>query len=434
MRSSIRSALGLAAVAVVVAPTAACGSGDDAASSPRPTAATGEVVFWSSLSNMDLVAQAFNDSQDDIDVVHETVPSGADGYAKLSTAIGAGNAPDVATIEYFALPEFVTSDRLTPLDDYVAEETLNQFNEVSTSLVQLGGNTWALPYDAPPMMVWYRQDLLDAAGVDVPTTWEEFEKAGQAVHDATGSYLASFNANESSWFAGLAWQNGSQWFDAGEDSWTVGIDDDASQEVAALWQRMLDAGTVKAVPSFTDEWTADMVEGRAAGVIGASWSANSIYSRVKDAGQEGKWIAAELPSWGGDIAPLYGGSTYAVPRTSDNPAAAAKFIEFLTTDPRAIEARGDSGSAYLAASGLTEVAQEAYTTSDFFGNDIWAVFEDAADGTSNDWQWGPNFGITTSAMQEVLTDVGAGEELTDDLSSVQERTVDGLERSGLSIE
>lgn len=433
MRSPTRSAIGLATVAAVAATTAACGS-NAAAPSVEPTDATGEVVFWSALSNMDLVAQAFNDSQDDIEVVFESIPSGPDGYAKLSTAIGADNAPDVATIEYFALPEFVTSDRLTPLDDYVSEATLNEFNEVSKSLVQLGGNTWALPYDAPPMLIWYRQDLLDAAGVEVPTTWEEFEKAGEAVLEETGSYLASFNANESSWFAGLAWQNGSQWFAAGEDSWQVGIGDAPSEEVSALWQRMLDAGTVKAVPSFTDEWTADMVEGRAAGVVGASWSANAIYSRVKDAGQQGKWIAAELPSWGEDIAPLYGGSTYAVPKTSENPAAAAKFIEFLTTDPLAIEARGDSGSAYLAASALTEVAQEAYTTSDFFANDIWAVFDDAADGASNDWQWGPNFGITSSAMQEVLTDVGPDGALIEDFAAVQERTVDGLEQSGLSVE
>lgn len=433
MRSITRTALGAAVVATAAATAVACSS-TAAAPDPTPTEVSGKVVFWSALSNMDLVAEAFNDSQDDIEVVFESIPSGADGYAKLSTAIGAGNAPDVATIEYFALPEFVTSDRLTPLDEYVSEKTLGKFNEVSRSLIQLGGNTWALPYDAPPMMVWYRQDLLDAAGVEVPTTWEEFEEAGEAVLDATGSYLASFNANESSWFAGLAWQNGAQWFSAGEDSWKVGIDDAASEEVASLWQRMLDAGTVKAVPSFTDEWTADMVEGRAAGVIGASWSANSIYNRVKDAGQEGKWIAAELPSWGEDIAPLYGGSTYAVPKTSENPAAAAKFIEFLTTDPLAIQARGDSGSAYLAASALTEVSQEAYATSDFFGNDIWAVFEAAADGSSNDWQWGPSFGVTSSAMQDVLTSVGPGGDLAADFAVVQERTVEGLEQSGLSIE
>ncbi|WP_235560866.1 ABC transporter substrate-binding protein [Microbacterium sp. Leaf320] len=382
---------------------------------------------------MDLVAEAFNDSQEDIEVVFESVPSGPDGYAKLSTAIGAGNAPDVATVEYFALPEFVTSDRLTPLDGYVSEKTMDTFNEASRNLVQLGGDTWALPYDAPPMMVWYRQDLLAAAGVDVPTTWAEFEEAGDKVLAATGSYLASFNANESSWFAGLAWQNGGQWFESGDESWKVGIDDKASQEVAALWQRMLANGSVKAVPSFTDEWTADMVDGRAAGVIGASWSASSIYNRVKDAGQEGKWIAAELPSWGTDIAPLYGGSTFAVPKGSKNPEAAAKFMEFLTTDPLAIEARGDSGSAFLAAPELTEAAKEAYATSDFFGNDIWEVFEKASAGDPNGWQWGPNFGVTSSAMQETLTAVGPEGDLVSDFDTVQQKTIDGLKQTGLSV-
>lgn len=433
MRKPIRTALGVTAVFVAVASLAACSSAE-----PTAPAATeepsGKVIFWSSLANMDLVADAFNDSQDDIEVVFEAVPSGADGYAKLSTAIGAGNGPDVATIEYFALPEFASSDRLTPLDDYVSDEALGKFSDISKSLVQLGGDTWALPYDAPPMMIWYRQDLLKAAGVEVPTTWEEFEEAGTAVLAKTGSYLASFNANESSWFAGLAWQNGGQWFEAGDDSWTVGIDDPASEEVAELWQRMLDEGIVKAVPSFTDEWTADMVEGNAAGVIGASWSANSIYNRVKDAGQEGLWIAAELPSWGNDAAPLYGGSTYAVPKSSENPAAAAKFIEFLTTDPAAIEARGDVGYAYLAASELTDVSKAAAINSGWFGNDIWSVFDEAASGSANDWQWGPNFGITSSAMQETLTAVGPGGDLSVDLESIQKKTVDGLKDTGLSVE
>lgn len=63
-------------------------------------------------------------------------------------------------------------------------------------------------------------------------------------------------------------------------------------------------------------------------------------------------------------------------KSSKNPAAAAKFVEFLTTSQEAIKARGNTGSAFLAFPGLTPVAQQAYDSS-YFGNDIYEVFNKA---------------------------------------------------------
>ncbi|MCT6593244.1 extracellular solute-binding protein, partial [Pantoea dispersa] len=76
---------------------------------------------------------------------------GAGGYAKLSTAITAGNGPDVATIEYPQLPQFVSNGQLQPLDGYINKaETVDKLSDETMALVQFGDNTYALPYDAAP--------------------------------------------------------------------------------------------------------------------------------------------------------------------------------------------------------------------------------------------------------------------------------------------
>lgn len=132
----------------------------------------GEVVFWSSLSGMADVVAAFNDSQDDITVTFEEIPNGANGgYTKLSAAIESGTGPDVVGIEYDRLPGFVASEQLTPLDDLVSADVIDAYDPQVRGLVSFADASYALPYDAPPLVMWYRQDVLEAAGVTVPTTW-----------------------------------------------------------------------------------------------------------------------------------------------------------------------------------------------------------------------------------------------------------------------
>ena len=61
--------------------------------------------------------------------------------------------------------------------------------------VRLGRSTWAVPLGSPQLVMFYRQDVLDALGSKVPTTWEEFDrlieklKATQTLSDDSGNDL-----------------------------------------------------------------------------------------------------------------------------------------------------------------------------------------------------------------------------------------------------
>ncbi|NJC21618.1 multiple sugar transport system substrate-binding protein [Arthrobacter pigmenti] len=410
----------------------ACGGdagapGEDA--SPAGNA-SGEIRFSSALAGMDKVAEAFNESQDSITVTFEEAANTANGgNALLTTAIEAGNAPDVAMVEYASLPQFVTSGNVIPLDEVLPAEMVDGIEPSIKDLVTLGDQTWAAPYDTPPMVAWYRADMLEAAGVEVPTSWEEFEAAGLAVQEKfPGVALASFNPNEAPMLAGQAWANGAQWFAAEEDTWKVGVTDAASLEVADRYQGLIDQGILKVVNAFSDEWTADITNSKVAGLFGGSWSATGIRARAE--GQEGNWVAAQLPSEGGS---LLGGSSFVIPKSSKNAAAAAKFIEYAATNPAAVGARGDTGSAYFADPDLTAAAKEAYDAT-FFGNDIYEVFDAAAATINSGWQWGPNYEITNTALKDAFSKVAPdGPSVADAFETAQAATVEGLEQSGLSV-
>lgn len=405
-------------------------------SAPEPAASTpsgpvtGEVTFWSSLSGMADVAAAFNASQDDITVTFEEIPNGANGgYTKLSAAIESGTGPDVAGIEYDRLPGFVASDQLVAVDDLVAKDVLEAYDPQVRELVSFADSSYALPYDAPPLVVWYRQDVLDAAGVQIPTTWDEFEDAARAVKAANpDAYLTSFFTNEPQ-LAPLSWQAGAQWFSVEDDRWKVAIDGDESVEVADYWQRLIDEDLVKAQLGFSDEWTADLVNGVVNGWVGGSWSASGLKTRTEGAGQAGTWIAAVPPTWDGKPSgALSGGTSFAITENTENAAAAAVFLEWLTTTPEAVEARGAVGTAYLAYPGLNEVAASVAPV-DYYANDIYAVFDDASENLGP-WAWGPSYDITSTALKDA---VATAPTLTDALEQTQAATVDGLTSLGLEI-
>ncbi len=431
-----RRQLLLGAVSLMATTALITGCGSTQAAAPTPAEdPSGTITFWSSMAGMDKVAEAFNASQSKIKVTFETIPNGgAGGYAKLSTAITAGNGPDVATIEYPQLPQFVSNGQLQPLDGFINKaETVDKLTDETKALVQFGDATYALPYDAAPMIMWYRKDMLDKAGVGVPKTWQDFEEAGKKLKAvAPEAHLASFNPNEAALTAALSWQAGAKWFGTEGDSWKVGVNDEATQKVANYWQKLIDQKIVKVQQSFSDEWSADLASGAVVGVLGANWSATGIQKRTEASGQKGQWIAAEAPNWGSPADAFYGGSSFNITKSSKNPAAAAKFIEFLATSQDAVKARGNTGSAFLAFPGLTPVAQQAFDSS-YFGNDIYAVFDKAYASITPGWQWGPNWDITNTALKDAYGKLTSGGKVLDAVDTAQSATVTGLKQNGLSV-
>lgn len=88
---------------------------------------------------------------------------------------------DVVVVANSSLTSVLTADLVRPLDDLIAKygEQLapNQF-------VSLDGQTFAIAFMANSQHLFYREDVLEKAGVQVPTSYEEVIAAAHAIREA----------------------------------------------------------------------------------------------------------------------------------------------------------------------------------------------------------------------------------------------------------
>ncbi|WP_076069620.1 extracellular solute-binding protein [Sphingomonas montana] len=89
-----------------------------------------------------------------------------------------------------------------------------------TGLQCFAGGYWGMPYHDGPECLIYRRDLLDAAGIAVPRTWDAFHAAARAIHapdrGIAGTTLALFPDGHNSFydFCIQIWTRGGEPFDA----------------------------------------------------------------------------------------------------------------------------------------------------------------------------------------------------------------------------
>lgn len=430
-----RSAAAVAATLGMGATLAACGSDPGTAGTATDGAAAGEVTFWSFVKGSDAVAEAFNAAHPDITVKFETQAGGPDYYAKLSNAVKSGAVPDAAVAEYTRLPELVSLGATEDLTEAVGELVADTFPESIQRLVTLGERTWGIPRDAAPMLYFYRTDFFAEHGLEPATTWAEFTDLAAAVKSAdANARAAAFLTGDSNLLTDLSWQAGARWFGTDADRWTVDIDSTPTKKVADYWQGLVEEDLVNTFPMYADEFWQSVQKGRTVGYVCASWCAGGLKATVPD--QDGKWAVAELPSWDGKPASaMWGGSSFIVPKGAKNPAAAAEFITWITTDPEGIAAWYGSGasSMYPASPDLVDVAAKAFDTGFYGGQDIFAVGTKAYEAVSPDWQWGPAMSATDKAIIDRLGTTTTGGSLSGALAEVDSETTKALSSRGLDV-
>ncbi|MFF2773950.1 ABC transporter substrate-binding protein [Streptomyces sp. NPDC058052] len=410
-----------------------CAGADDGAA---PSAdRTGKVTFWSFVKGSDQVAAAFNRSHPGIEVTFETVPSGQEYYSKLTNAVKAGTAPDVAVVEYPHLPEFAAQGKVEDLSGALGPVVKDRFPDAARQLVELGGRTWGVPRDAAPLMLFYRKDFFTRHKIPVPTTWDAYrsmtEQVRKADPGARGGVLFTDNPGL---LTAYAWQAGGRWFGAERDSWKVAVDDAPSQKAAAYWGDLAREDLVHSLSSLDPFWTS-VQKNRTVAYVCASWCAGAQQATVPD--QKGKWAVAPVPTWNGTPASaMYGGSSFVIPKGARNSGAAAEFIKWITTDPEGMKAWVSSGTSSLfpADPTLVPVTRAAFGTEYYGGQDVYAVAKASYDAVPPGWSWGPAMAATNTALVDELPKVADGTvTLPDVLTQVQRTTVEQMRRRGMRV-
>ncbi|WP_134740063.1 extracellular solute-binding protein [Nocardioides sp. 503] len=163
---------------------------------------------------------------------------------RLTTALSSGDeTPDVVEVGNTQSATFTTagafSDLTGELGDLGGDDLLQGFVEAGT----VDDKTYAVPYYAGGKYIFYRKDLLEKAGLEVPTTMEEFVDAAVALKKDNPK-PASFSGF---WFPGQDWRNAVSfvWASGGDlavedgGQWQGALSTPESQEGLEVVQRLM---------------------------------------------------------------------------------------------------------------------------------------------------------------------------------------------------
>jgi multiple sugar transport system substrate-binding protein len=432
MSRIILAALAAASLALATG----CGGSDDDGDTSKATKSGERVTltFWSWVPGIDKAVDLFNRTHPNIRVRVSTIPAGNNGgYAKMYSALKAGNAPDLAQVEYQELPGFVLQKGLVDLSKLNAQRYQDRFVDWQWRQGVFGESVYAIPQASGPLGFFYRADLFEKWGIEPPKTWDEYRNAAEKIR-SRGAYIGTFPPTNSAWFTSLAWQAGGRWFGTQGDSWTVNMTDPNTLKVARFWDGMVRDKLVKTIPDFQNGWYKDLQDGDIVGWVGASWGDAILAGNAKRT--RGDWRAAYLPQWesGQQVSANWGGSSTAVLEGTKHPEQALEFAVWLNSDLKSINLLIEGGYGWPAAKvGTSAPALNAPV--DFFGDQkIYDVFKRADQNIDRSWGWIP----TTAAAYDHLNDgfskaVRGQGSFEDAIRQAQKQTVADLKAKGLQV-
>jgi len=306
-----------------------CGRRDD----PR-----GPLNFWAMGREAEVVAQLlpeFNARHPGVQVRVQQLPWTA-AHEKLLTAYAGDSLPDLCQLGNTWLPEFVALDALEPLDARVAASSVRRDDYfagiLDTNLMPTAQGTqlFGLPWYVDTRLLFYRSDLLRAAGFErAPQSWPEWLAAMRAVtrRGAGRGFGALLPLNEPDPLFAFALQQGALLAD----------DDTRGAFARPAFRRALDfyAGIFHEglAPLATNTQISNVWDEFARGLftfyVSGPWNIGEFRRRLPHERQN-DWATAPLPGPDGPGVSTAGGSSLVMFKRSPRQDAAWKLIEFLS--------------------------------------------------------------------------------------------------------
>ncbi len=317
--------------------SASVSTSDSAAPSGSPAAykcgdSAVKLTMWGWAAGYDLAVNEFNKTHPDVCVQLSNNGASQDEYTKLGNAMKAGSgAPDIAEIEYFALPSFEITKSLLDLSQYGAGDHKSDIAPVAWAQVSQGSAVYAMPVDLGPLALYYNSTEFSKYNLDVPTTWDQFTAVAGKLHQAD-SKAAIVNLDPTNAQLMLALMQQANAFpfkyDGGSNV-TINFTGSAQMAFANYWQGLIDKHEVSMLPSFSPGLWAALDSGAAAARLSPAWGQVGMGLNIKTT--LGAWRAAPFPqsTAGQKLSGNWGGSTIAVMKSTKHPKEAAEFAEWF---------------------------------------------------------------------------------------------------------
>ncbi len=387
---------------------------------------------------MQKTVDLWNSQNPDIQVKYKQVVGGNAGtYQAYANQLKAGNAGDLGMVEFDSLPSFRIQDGLMNIGGCEPMKTAAS-KYVPWTIKQVSfdepGAVYAVPQDIGPLALYYRKDLFEKAGISVPKTWDEFYAAGKKIK-GQGGFITNFAADAPNLFAGLAWQNGAQWFSNADGKWKVTMTDPKTTQVSDYWTKLIAEGLVDNKPALSNVQYKALDTDKEWAVIGAAWTAKLIETGAPQTA--GKWAVAEMPQWtaGEHKAGNWGGSTTVVWKGSKHPYEAAKFATWAFGSLDAFALNNKNGGQYPTTLEAQQDLPVLKQPSAYYGGQvIWPTFAEAAKGVDDKWQWGPTMTQTYADLTNGLAQANSGKQTVGQaVAEAQDKTISTMKSQSLEV-
>ncbi|MCK6080208.1 sugar ABC transporter substrate-binding protein [Microbacterium sp. EYE_5] len=376
---------------------AGCGGGGTPSAAPGGSADEleaaleegGTITYWSWTPSAEAQVAAFEKEYPNVDVKLVNAGTNTEEYTKLQNAITAGSgAPDVAQVEYYAIPQFALSESLVDLAPYGFGDLKDQYTPGPWGAVTVGDAVYGLPQDSGPMAMFYNATVFDEYGIEVPTTYDEYVAAAEKLHEADPNAYITSDTGDAGFATSMIWQAGGRPFSADGTNVSIDLQDEGSKKWADSWNRLVEQDLLATTPGWSDEWYRALGDGTIATLLTGAWMPGVLESSVPEA--SGDWRVAPMPTYDGTpVTAENGGGGQVVLKQSKNPALAAAFLKWLNADPASIEVFLASGGFPATTADLQSDEFLAKAPEYFGGQKINEVLVDAANNVPEGWQYLP---------------------------------------------
>ena len=260
---------------------------------------------------------------------------------------------DVVQFDNPFLAPYVAQQALAPLDEFLAKSTEYDNVDFVPALQeygQVGGVTYGLPLSTEPLILWYRKDIYDALGLQVPTTWDEYRANAEAIQEsgkAAGQVIAYASPQTSWWWLQFLWSYGG---DLHDDQKNPTVTTPEAVKATEVMKALLASSPDSAISANTDEVTSIFISTD----VGQMINYSGFYPVVTDRAQSkvaDKVGYAKVPAGTADVIELTGWNI-GIPADSKKQAAGQRFLEWIlgkTNAKRFLEA----GAAAVGRSSTT---------------------------------------------------------------------------------
>jgi multiple sugar transport system substrate-binding protein len=361
--------------------------------------------------------------------------TGADQYTKLQNTVKAGSgAPDVAQVEYYALPQFALSESLLDLSSYGFDSLEKDFAKSTWSSVSIDGKVYGLPQDSGPMALFYNKAVFDQYGIAVPTTWDEYVAAAKQLHAADPTKYITNDTGDAGFTTSMIWQAGGQPYKTEKSTdVSINLQDAGSKKFADTWSELVEGGLVSPISSWSDEWYKGLGDGSIATLTIGAWMPGNLESGVAQA--SGNWRVAPMPTWekGQAASAENGGGGDAILKQSKNKLAAAGFLQYMN--------EGEGTQTSIAKGGFPSTVADLnndsflnYESPYFGGQKINQVLVQSSKDVVKGWQYLPFQVYSNSIFNDTVgksyadkSDLNAG------LEAWQKATADYGNEQGFTV-